>query len=152
MRSIVRIVFVVITLLVTFSAANAMDFEKVVQEINPDKTTSAYRKVFWRDIKGSPVTWSGKLYDMRGGFHDVYKVFVLVGHPTLGKYNVIMTVHAQPEIAKLKKDSIIKFTGTLDKYKWSKPKPVKLPDGSINYVRKYVIYLDNARIDFGANK
>jgi hypothetical protein len=143
---------VLLILMLAFSTANAVEIGQIYHEINPDKTAVDNRRDYWKDIVGQQVTWTGKLHEVLGGFRDVYKVFVLVGHPEVGKYNVILTVEDQPLVHDLKKGSTVRFTGTLHKYKWSKPRPVRQRNGTVTFVRQFVIYLEDGHIDSGTGK
>jgi len=152
MRWATHSTIVLLVLVLTAGTASAIDIGQIIQAINPDETTKDSRLDYWQDMAGKQVAWTGKLYQVRGGFKGIYKVFIQVGKSKVGRYNVILTVEGQPRVTKMKKGSNIRFTGKLQKYRWSSPKPVRQPNGSVQYMRLYVIYLADGHITSGKDK
>lgn len=145
-RLCINLSMVLLAMLIITGTASAIDIGQIIHKINPDHTTRDSREDYWKTMKGKQVVWTGKVHDVLGGFRGVYKVFVQVGRSEVGKYNVILTVKDQPRIARLKDGTTIRFTGNLQRYKWTHSKPVTKPDGAVKFVRQFVIYLDNGYI------
>ena len=45
----------------------ALGFGELVDHMDSRKQTSLHAKEYWQNVKGTEVTWSGVVYDVKGG-------------------------------------------------------------------------------------
>jgi len=109
-------------------AALALTFDEIRTNLDPEKNTKIAIKEYWKSIKGTEVSWSGSVFDVKGG-RGKYKVYLKVGSSV--NPNVVL-VTSDEKATGLKKNQSIKFKGRLANYKgWLGRLNIELIDGEI---------------------
>jgi len=92
-------------------------FGQVVDSVEEGKNTKLAAKENWNKIKGTEVSWSGTVYDVKGGSSRA-KIYVADrSRPVYKGYNITVVTTAVARAAALRKGAKIRFTGRLDDYR-----------------------------------
>jgi hypothetical protein len=98
-------------------AAPAGSFGNLLDNMNPRKQTKLYVKEYWKKVKGTEVTWSGVVQDVKGGSSKA-KVYVADKlSPLHSGYNIVLVTHDIDKAASLMKGKSLRFTGSLSDFR-----------------------------------
>ena len=99
------------------ASAPAGSFAEVVDNMDPRKQTKLQAKEYWQKVKNTEVTWSGVVYDVKGGSSKA-KVYVAdKSRPLHSGYNIAVVTHDIEKAANLKKGQSLRFKGNLDDFR-----------------------------------
>jgi hypothetical protein len=91
-------------------------FQQVYDNLDLKKNTKLHAKEYWKGVEGKEVSWSGAIFDVRGG-RGKAQVFVANSSRTAHRgYNIVLVMHDMEKAAKLKKGQKIRFRGNLHDY------------------------------------
>lgn len=91
-------------------------FGQVVDRVNATRNTKLAARENWNKVRGTEVSWSGTVYDVKGGSSRA-KIYVADrSRPVYRGYNIAVVTTDVAKAAALKKGQSIRFTGTLDDY------------------------------------
>jgi len=113
-----------------------LDFKSVSKALDLDKHEGERGDVrdHWRALKGSRVSWHGKVYRVSTGWRG-YKILLMNDAvPTDEKYNIVLTGRDRDEAKDIDDDDELWFKGVIDNYKAGKGERgtiVTLTDGDI---------------------
>ena len=97
--------------------ALAVGFGELVDQMDLRKQTRLHAKEYWRKVKGTEVTWSGVVYDVKGGSSRA-KIYVADrSRPIHSGYNIAVVTHDIEKAARLKKGQSLRFKGNLDDFR-----------------------------------
>ncbi len=97
-------------------AAPDLGFNHVYDNLSARNNTTLHVKEYWKEIKGTEVTWAGEAVDVDGGSSKA-KIYVAdKSRPTYKGYNIIFVTHDIPKAANVKKGQKIRFKGILKDY------------------------------------
>lgn len=120
-------VFIFLSIFIAGTAL-ALTFDEIKTNLDPNKNTKIAMKEYWKSIEGTEVSWSGNVFDVKGG-RGKYKVYIKVGKTV--NPNVVL-VTSDDKASNLKKNQAIKFRGRLANYKgWLGRLTIELTDGEI---------------------
>ena len=95
----------------------ALGFGEIVDHMDSRKQTKMYTKEYWQKVKGTEVTWSGVVHDVKGGSSKA-KVYVADrSRPLHSGYNIVVVTHDIEKAAKLRKGQSLRFKGNLDDFR-----------------------------------
>ena len=95
----------------------ALGFGEIVDHMDSRKQTKMYTKEYWQKVKGTEVTWSGVVHDVKGGSSKA-KVYVAdKSRPLHSGYNIVVVTHDIEKAAKLRKGQSLRFKGNLDDFR-----------------------------------
>jgi len=98
-------------------AALATGFGELVDHMDSRKQTSLHAKEYWQKVKGTEVSWSGIVYDVKGDSSKA-KVYVAdKSRPLHSGYNIVIVTHDIEKAANLKKGQSLRFKGNLDDFR-----------------------------------
>lgn len=112
-----RSVFTVVALALTTAVVAAnITFGQVVDGVDPRKNTKLAAQEYWKTTKGQEVTWSGEVYDVKGGSKKATVYVADKSRPLYKGYNIKVETFDVSKAASLKKGQKVRFKGLLDDY------------------------------------
>jgi hypothetical protein len=103
-------------LLASFGAVAARyDFGTVIDNLDRRKVTKLHAQDYCKDIKGSEVSWTGKVYDVKGGRRNA-KIYVAnQSRPIYRGYNIVAVTDDLDAAARVHKGEQVRVTGSIDR-------------------------------------
>lgn len=121
MKRILFSLLVGITLSLPSVAAQNVAYGELVDNLDLRKNTKLHVTEYWKTVRGSEVTWSGEVVDVKGGSSKVKLYVADKSRPLYKGYNIIVTSSDASKAANLKKGQRVRFKGVLDDYSAKKP-------------------------------
>jgi hypothetical protein len=98
------------------AAAAAPDFGTVVDNLDRRKVTKMHAQQYCKDIRGTEVSWSGAVHDVKGGRRNVAKLYLANrSRPVYSGYNIVVVTSDTERAAAAKKGQTVKFRGQIDR-------------------------------------
>ena len=110
----------------------ALNFADFTDHLSLEKNTSMHVSYFWDNAKGKRVTWTGEVFDVKGGRGKAEILIANSEKPVVKGYNIVLVSYKPAQAAALKKGEYVTFSGEVFDNK---------RDG-----KSLIIYLDNADI------
>jgi hypothetical protein len=115
MRTSVFVSALVGALLANGAAAASRDFGTVIDNLDRRKVTKMHAQDYCKDIKGTEVSWGGKVYDVKGGRRSA-KIYVANNaRPIYRGYNIVAVTTDLDAAAKVRKGEQVRVTGSVDR-------------------------------------
>lgn len=97
--------------------AAGLSFGQVVDSVEEGKNTKLAAKENWNKVKGTEVSWSGTVHDVKGGSSRARIYVADRSRPVYKGYNIAVVTTDVAKAATLKKGMKIRFTGRLDDFR-----------------------------------
>lgn len=95
------------------AAAASFDFGTVVDNLDRRKVTKMHAQEYCKSVRGQEVSWSGDVYDVKGGRNRA-KIFVAErSRPVFQGYNIVVLTSEMDRAAAVKKGQRIHFKGQI---------------------------------------
>jgi len=130
LMSVLFLSFILCAFMIPVSAEGGPGFEEVVGHMDLTKKTSLHTETYWNNNLGSTVTWSGSVYDVKGGRGKAVVYVANKAKPLYKGYNIVLTSFDMEAASNLEINQRISFSGQLQKCKNKKGRPI-------------IIYLNN---------
>lgn len=103
------------SLIGTAAGAASYEFGTVIDHLDRRKVTKLHAQEYCKDAKGADVSWSGKVYDVKGGRNRA-KIFVANGsRPIYRGYNIVAVSDDVDAAARVKKGQQVRVQGRISR-------------------------------------
>ncbi|HKQ31446.1 MAG TPA: hypothetical protein VJS66_09190 [Burkholderiales bacterium] len=104
-------------LVATVLAAPPASFGQLVDNLDPRKNTKLHAKEYWKNVKGSEVSWTGEVVDVDSNGSSKAKIYVAdKSRPLYKGYNIVVITGDIAKASTVKKGNKLRFKGLLDDY------------------------------------
>lgn len=96
--------------------AAGISFGALVDQLDMKRFTKLQVEESWKKVKGSEVTWSADVVEVKGGKHSAKVYLIDRSRKNYKGYNITLATRDVDRAAKLRRGQRIRFTGSLDDY------------------------------------
>ena len=116
MRSLAKSLALAALLVAGTAAAKSLEFGTVIDNLDLRKVTKMAASEYCKNARGTDVSWSGEVHDVKGGRRNIAKVFVADrSRPIYNGYNIVVVTSDYDKAATVKKGQRVRFTGQIDR-------------------------------------
>jgi hypothetical protein len=115
MRTLMATAALVASLASADAAAARYEFGTVIDNLDRRKVTKLHAQDYCRQAKGAEVSWSGKVYDVKGGRRSAKVYLANTTRPIYRGYNIVAVTTDLDAAARVRKGEQVRVTGSVDR-------------------------------------
>lgn len=97
------------------AAAKSYEFGTVIDNLDRRKVTKLHAQEYCKDARGSEVSWSGKVYDVKAGRRSAKVLLANSSRAIYRGYNIVAVVDDLDAAAKLRKGQQARVSGQISR-------------------------------------
>lgn len=99
------------------AGAAGVTFGQAVDSVDTQKHTKMAAKENWKKLRGTEVTWSGTVSEVKGGSSRAKLYVADRSRPLYKGHNIVVITGDLEKASKLKRGQTVRFRGVLDSYR-----------------------------------
>ena len=115
MRTLAQIAVLAMLLFNAAASAKGYEFGTVIDNLDRRKVTKLHAQEYCKDAKGSEISWSGKVYDVKAGRRSAKVLVANSSRPIYRGYNIVAVVDDLDAAAKLRKGQQVRVGGQISR-------------------------------------
>lgn len=115
MRTFARFGAMAALLAATAATAGSYEFGTVIDNLDRRKVTKLAAQEYCKEAKGNDVSWSGKVYDVKGGRRNAKILIANSSRAIYRGYNIVAVTDDLDAAAKVKKGQQVRVKGRISR-------------------------------------